>query len=52
MARWRSPRSRVMLPKPLPTRAMLVHVDLVANDGADTAADFGRSRQQDGVIIC
>ena len=26
------------------------HDDLVGNDGADTAADWGRLRQQDGVI--
>ena len=26
------------------------HEDLVGNDGADTAADQGRSRQQEGVI--
>ena len=26
--------------------------DLIGNNGADTAADLGRFRQQDGVIYC
>ena len=44
-----SPRSRGMLLK-LVDKGDARHDDLVGNDGADTAADWGRLRQQDGVI--
>ena len=50
LTRSRFPRLRVMLHKAMVDNGDVRFEDLIGDDGADTAADLGRLRQQDYVI--